>query len=178
MISSFFRFLLLSLSVFKIRKYCLCYKMAKLNSKKRKKSSFYDEKSLVGLTPGISFNFFYKLFCLTTFDQIELKVVNQPKSKKVFNKMKLWSNFYEIDEDYLLKKCRQYTWIPSSEKHSLNYCRCCQLWNSFINKILSKHKEKEKHLVESPNLNMKMVDLIMTLAVYYNYYLYEILTLA
>jgi hypothetical protein len=63
--------------------------MAKLNSKKRKKSSFYDEKSLVGLTPGISFNFFYKLFCLTTFDQIELKVVNQPKSKKVFNKMKL-----------------------------------------------------------------------------------------
>ncbi len=26
--------------------------MAKLNSKKRKKSLFYEEKSLVGLTPG------------------------------------------------------------------------------------------------------------------------------
>ncbi len=25
----------------------------KLNNKKRKKSSFYDEKSLVGLTPGV-----------------------------------------------------------------------------------------------------------------------------
>ena len=27
--------------------------MAKLNSKKKKKSSFYEEKSLVGLTPGV-----------------------------------------------------------------------------------------------------------------------------
>ncbi len=53
LISSFFRFLLLSLRVCSIRKYCLCYKMAKLNSKKQKKSSFYEEKSLVGLTPGL-----------------------------------------------------------------------------------------------------------------------------
>jgi hypothetical protein len=33
-------------------KYCLCNRMAKLNSKKRKKSLFYEEKSLVGLNPG------------------------------------------------------------------------------------------------------------------------------
>jgi hypothetical protein len=50
LISSFFRFLLLSLSVCSIRQYCLCFKMAKLNSEKRKKSSFYEERSLVGLT--------------------------------------------------------------------------------------------------------------------------------
>ncbi len=49
LISLFFRFLLLSLSVCSIRQYCLCYKMVKVNSKK---SLFYEEKSLVGLTPG------------------------------------------------------------------------------------------------------------------------------
>ncbi len=52
LISSFFRFLLLSLSVCSRRKYCLFFKVAKLNSKKQKKSSFYEEKSLVGLTPA------------------------------------------------------------------------------------------------------------------------------
>jgi hypothetical protein len=51
LISSFFRFLLLSLSVCSIRKYFLCNKMAKHQSKKQKKSLFYEEKSLVGLTP-------------------------------------------------------------------------------------------------------------------------------
>ncbi len=50
LMSSFFWFLLLSLSVCSIIKYCLCFKMAKLNSEKRKKSLFYEEKSLVGLT--------------------------------------------------------------------------------------------------------------------------------
>jgi hypothetical protein len=30
--------------------------MVKLNSKKQKKSSFYEEKSLVGLTPGLEEN--------------------------------------------------------------------------------------------------------------------------
>ncbi len=30
----------------------MCYKMAKLNGKKRGKSLFYKEKSLVGLTPA------------------------------------------------------------------------------------------------------------------------------
>jgi hypothetical protein len=39
----FFRFSLLSLSVCSIRKYCLYFRMAKLNSK-NKKSSFYEEK--------------------------------------------------------------------------------------------------------------------------------------
>ncbi len=48
----FFWFSLLSLSVCRIRKYCLCFKMAKLNSEKHKKSSLYEEKSLVGLTLG------------------------------------------------------------------------------------------------------------------------------
>jgi hypothetical protein len=41
---------LLSLSVCSIRKYYIYFKMAKLNPKKKKKSSFYEEKSLVGLT--------------------------------------------------------------------------------------------------------------------------------
>jgi hypothetical protein len=50
LISSFFRFLLLSLSVCSTRKYCLYIEMAKHKSKKWKKSSFYNEKSLVGLT--------------------------------------------------------------------------------------------------------------------------------
>jgi hypothetical protein len=54
LISSFFRFSLLSLSVCRIRKYCLCFEMAKLSREKWKKSSFYKEKSLVGLTPGLN----------------------------------------------------------------------------------------------------------------------------
>jgi hypothetical protein len=52
LISLFFRFSLLSLSVCRIRKYCLCFEMTKLSSEKRKKSLFYKEKSLVGLNPG------------------------------------------------------------------------------------------------------------------------------
>jgi hypothetical protein len=51
LISLFFRFLFLSLSVCSIRKYSLYFEMANLNSKKRKTSSFYGEKSLVGLNP-------------------------------------------------------------------------------------------------------------------------------
>ncbi len=51
LMSSFFRFLLLSLSVCRTGKYCLYIKLAKRNSKKRKKSLFYEAKSLVGLTP-------------------------------------------------------------------------------------------------------------------------------
>ncbi len=53
LISLFFIFLLLSLRVCSIRKYCLCYKMAKLNSEKQKQSSFYEEKSLVKLKPAL-----------------------------------------------------------------------------------------------------------------------------
>jgi hypothetical protein len=52
LISSFFRFLLLTLTVCSIRKYYLYFKTAKLNPEKRKKSSFYEEKNLVGLTLG------------------------------------------------------------------------------------------------------------------------------
>jgi hypothetical protein len=52
MISSFSRFLLLSLGVCSIRKYFLYFEMANINPEKQKKFSFYGEKSLVGLTPG------------------------------------------------------------------------------------------------------------------------------
>ncbi len=50
--SSFFQFLLLSLGILKYRQYCLMLQTVKLNNKNRKKSFFYKEKSLVGLTPG------------------------------------------------------------------------------------------------------------------------------
>jgi hypothetical protein len=54
LISLFLGFSLLSMSVCKIRKYCLCFEMDKLSSEKRKKSSFYEESSMVGLTPGLA----------------------------------------------------------------------------------------------------------------------------
>jgi hypothetical protein len=44
LILSLYRFLLLSLSVCRIRKYCHSFEIAKLSSKKRKKSLFYEEK--------------------------------------------------------------------------------------------------------------------------------------
>jgi hypothetical protein len=49
LISSFFQFLLLSLGILKYRKYFLMLQTLKDNSKKY---LFYEEKSLVGLTPG------------------------------------------------------------------------------------------------------------------------------
>ncbi len=52
LISSFFRFSLLSLSILKYIKYLLMPQTFKLNKEKQKKSLFYKEKSLVGLTPG------------------------------------------------------------------------------------------------------------------------------
>jgi hypothetical protein len=51
LISSFFRFSLLSLAILKYRQYFLMQQTLKLNNKKKEKSSFYEEKSLVGLTP-------------------------------------------------------------------------------------------------------------------------------
>jgi hypothetical protein len=51
LISSFFQFLLLSLAISKYRQYFLMLQTLKLNNEKWKKSSFYEEKSLVGLTP-------------------------------------------------------------------------------------------------------------------------------
>jgi hypothetical protein len=51
LISSFFQFLLLSLAISKYRQYFLMLQTLKLNNKKWKKSLFYKEKSLVGLTP-------------------------------------------------------------------------------------------------------------------------------
>jgi hypothetical protein len=59
-----FQFLLLSLSVCKIKNYALTIKSPSLIAKKEKKSLFYEEKSLVGLTPGrlwmmsLNFGFF------------------------------------------------------------------------------------------------------------------------
>jgi hypothetical protein len=55
LISSFFPLLLLSLAILKYRQYFLMLQTVKLNNEKWKKSSFYEEKSLVGLTPGVNF---------------------------------------------------------------------------------------------------------------------------
>jgi hypothetical protein len=48
----FFRFLLLSLSVCSMRKYCLYFEMAKQKKQKSEKQRY---QSLVGLTPGVIF---------------------------------------------------------------------------------------------------------------------------
>jgi len=53
-----FQFLMLSFSVCNIWKKCIYYKMAKVNSEKRKYFSFTKKKSLVGLTPGVMNSFF------------------------------------------------------------------------------------------------------------------------
>ncbi len=49
----FFSYLLLSLAILKYRQYLLMLEKLKLNNKKQKKSLFYKEKSLVGLTHGL-----------------------------------------------------------------------------------------------------------------------------
>ncbi len=51
-ISLFFGFLLLSSAILKYRQYFLILQTLKLTNKKQKKSLFYQEKSLVGMTPG------------------------------------------------------------------------------------------------------------------------------
>ncbi len=60
LISLFFWFLLLSLAISKYRQYFLILQTLKLNNKKRKKSSFYEEKSLVGLTQGLIYIYLSK----------------------------------------------------------------------------------------------------------------------
>jgi hypothetical protein len=50
--SLFFQFLLLSLAILKNKQYFLMLPTLKLNNKKQKKPTFYEEKSLVGLTLG------------------------------------------------------------------------------------------------------------------------------
>jgi hypothetical protein len=81
LISSFFRFSLLSLSVYSIRKYSLCFKMAKLNSKKmEKKSSFYKEKSLVRLTQGLWFLDVNQSY-LTFFDRNNINLTKNNLSR-------------------------------------------------------------------------------------------------
>jgi hypothetical protein len=52
LISLFFQFLFLSLAILKYRQYFLKLQTLKFNNEKWKKSLFYEEKSLVGLTPG------------------------------------------------------------------------------------------------------------------------------
>jgi hypothetical protein len=52
LISSFFQFFLLGLAISKYRQYFLLLQTLKLNNEKQKKSSFSEEKSLVGLTPS------------------------------------------------------------------------------------------------------------------------------
>jgi hypothetical protein len=53
LISLFFHFLLLSLAISKYRQYFLMLQTLKLNNEKRKNSLFYEEKRLVGSTPGV-----------------------------------------------------------------------------------------------------------------------------
>ncbi len=52
LISLFFRYLLLSLAILIYRQYFRMLETLKLNNKKGKKSLSYEEKRLVGLTPG------------------------------------------------------------------------------------------------------------------------------
>ncbi len=53
MIYLFFWFSLLGLAISKYKQYFLILQTLKLYIEKRKKYSFYEEKSLVGLTPGL-----------------------------------------------------------------------------------------------------------------------------
>ncbi len=80
LISSFFKFSLLSLSVCRTGKYCLYIKMAKHYSKKWKKSSFYEEKSLVGLTPELIIN-----------EILEMKFVLSAKTSVTFLSVFFWA---------------------------------------------------------------------------------------
>ncbi len=70
LISLFFRFSLLRLSVCNVRKYRLRFKMAKLNSEKWKKSLFYGEKRLLGLTPKNLILIAIAIAIMSFFDQI------------------------------------------------------------------------------------------------------------
>ncbi len=65
LISPFFRFLLLSLAISKYRQYFLTLQTLKFNNEKWKKSLFFEEKRLVGLTPGRSTK--EKIHVLLTF---------------------------------------------------------------------------------------------------------------
>ncbi len=75
MISLLFQFLLLILAILKHRQYFLMLQTLKLNNKKRKKSSFYEEKNLVWLTPDLHDTWAWKLVTLncrnSTFIQLE-----------------------------------------------------------------------------------------------------------
>jgi hypothetical protein len=61
LIYSFFWFSILGLAVSKYKQYFLILQTLTLNNEKWKKYSFYEEKSLVGLTPGPEWNFVKKV---------------------------------------------------------------------------------------------------------------------
>jgi hypothetical protein len=62
---------LLSLSVCGTREYCLYFEIAKHNSKKHKKSLFYEEKSLVGLTPVVAIFYHVVIFIMVSDMQVK-----------------------------------------------------------------------------------------------------------
>jgi hypothetical protein len=69
--------LLLRLSVCNIRKHCLRFKIAKLNSKKGKKSWFYEEKSLVGSTLDVILILTWTWFRCRAFEFIERRSIKE-----------------------------------------------------------------------------------------------------
>ncbi len=72
-----FPFSILSLAILKYKQYFLMLQTFEVNNKKRKKSSFYVEKSLVGLTP------YYHAHCSFLQDYEESPVLPPNKKKKI-----------------------------------------------------------------------------------------------
>ncbi len=71
-----FQILIVKLECFcRTGKYCLYIKMAKRNSKKHKKYLFYEEKSLLGLTPGLQFTFFLFLLLFKIYFWCDLTLL-------------------------------------------------------------------------------------------------------
>ncbi len=96
LISSFLRSLLSSLAISKYRQYFHILQTLKLNSKK---SSFYEEKSLVGLTPG-------QIFFLPNFSYfvVLLHIQNNISGVKTFFIFDLYQNITKMRQKKILSK--------------------------------------------------------------------------
>ncbi len=96
LISSFFQFFLLSLAILKHRQYFCMLQTLKLNNKKWKKSLFYEEKSLVGLAPGLSIASFY-ICLLSTYLRLSICPLVCPSycpsfHERIFFEVKIFFN--------------------------------------------------------------------------------------
>jgi hypothetical protein len=82
----FSNFLLLSLAISKYRQYFLMLQTLKLNNeKKEKKNSFYEKKSLVGLTPGLLMIFEVMLYLSSLpFLPLLSLIASQDQVAKIF----------------------------------------------------------------------------------------------